>query len=302
MEQNDNMPEGFEEYLEKQIVPLIEDNNRLKDTYRSKFWVFFFTIIFIISADILGVLFYAQIYHEPIHFEQLFLFVIVALSFMYWPIFRYKHKSKHNIFAKFLNYYGIWKYKENKHVDLVHSPIIPAHSSVNSPYCVEAQYEGVQVEIRDTIYQKNKNKVVSNGVVVYMRFPQNFVSTTLLFDKNGFYRKNKFNNLQNIGNMINIPSSNYFNIFSDDPEVAQKILGSIFFERILDMKDIFKAKNLYVEIHNNLIRLYFENSQLYFDTEKLWSKKIDKNKFKQINDEFEQTALFIELINGLWTD
>ncbi|MBP5215215.1 MAG: DUF3137 domain-containing protein [Alphaproteobacteria bacterium] len=302
MEEQTTGAEGFEEYLKNEVLPLIEENNQLKDKYCGKFWTYLLTILFIVGVDVLSAFFYAQMHKTTPNYEQLILFGVVALSFVYIPIFMYRRQKKHNIFERFINYYGIWKHQENKEVKLVHSPIIPAHDGVKSAHCVEGTFEGVKTEIRDTAYLNAKNKTVSSGVVVYLTFPQNFVSTTLLFDKKGFYRKNKYAELECINDKIQVPAANYFNIFSDDAEVSVRILEDLFLERVLDMKDVFKAHNLYIEICNNIIRLYFEGSSLYFDDQKLWSNKVDLNKFKQLNSEFEQTLMFIQLVNGLWAE
>jgi hypothetical protein len=105
--------------------------------------------------------------------------------------------------------------------------------------------------------------------------------------------------LENVGNSIPVPIAELFHIFSDNVLFAKDMLPSLFFERILDLKDTFGAKCVYVEMCDDTLRMYFEGSTLYFDHHKIWNKKIDKNKFIQLHDEIEQTLLFKEMIQAL---
>ena len=66
----------------------------------------------------------------------------------------------------------------------------------------------------------------------------------------------------------------YKSLISYDKDFAQNLLVSLFYETVLDMKDAFEAKHVYIEIKDNFIRVYFEDSALYFDNY--------KNQFKTI--------------------
>lgn len=296
----------FEQYFAQKIVPLVEEDNRIKDRYHSRFWGYVWSIMFIISANVLFVLFRTLMSKHPVNYEQLILFALVASSFAIWPIIRYYREPRQDIFDVFLQYYGDWKHKTTGTVKLVHSPIIPPHDNVGALHNIANEVSDVKVEMRDTFYTKksilfgkSREKKVSTGVIVYLTFPQNFAGTLLVFDKSGFYRKGKFPELEAVSPRMEIPASNYFRCFTDNTAFAQNIMLSLFYETILDMKEAFGAKNMYLQIQDNFIRIYFEGSTLYFDNYKFWSSKIDKNKFLQMNTEFEKTFNFIQIIKAL---
>ena len=297
---------AFDQYFDQKIVPLVEEDNRLKDRYHSRFWGYVWSITFIISANVLFVLFRALMSKHPVNYEQLILFGVVAASFAAWPIFKYYREPRQDIFDVFLQYYGDWKHKTTGEVKLVHAPIIPPHDNVTASHNITNDVGDVKVEIRDTLYTKNsmlfgrsRVKKVSSGVIVYLTFPENFNGTLLVFDKSGFYRKSKFPQLDAVSPRMEIPASNYFRCFTDNTTFAQNMMLSLFYETILDMKEAFAAKNMYLQIQDNFIRIYFEGSTLYFDNYKFWSSKIDKNKFLQMNTEFEKTFNFIQIIKAL---
>ena len=296
----------FEQYFEKNIVPLVEQDNYIKDKYRSRFWGYVWSITFLISVNVLFVLFMSLMSNHPVNFEQLFLFTLVASIFVVWPIFKYYREPREDIFDVFLKFYGQWQHKTTGEVSLVHSPIIPAHDAVRATHNITSEFDRVKVEIRDTYYtkqfhflKKKWERTVSSGVIVYLTFPQKFSGTLLVFDKSGFYKSGKFSDLEVVKPRLEIPAANYFKCFTDNVDFAQNIMLTLFYETILDMKEAFGAKKLYIQIQDNYIRLYFEGSVLYFDSYKFWSRKIDKNKFLQINNEFEKTFNFIQMIKAL---
>ena len=306
VEVNETEKDLFEDYFEQKIVPLVEEDNLIKERYRNPFWGYVWSIIFLCSVNVLIALFNSLMNNHPISYEQLILFTMLALSFIFLPIRHYYREARDDIFDVFLQYYGDWKHKATGEVQLVHSPIIPAHDSVGALHNITNDVSDVKIEIRDTFYKKKSvlfgrkfEHIVSSGIIVYLTFPIKFDGILLMFDKTGFYRKKKYSGLEEAKPCIDIPAANYFSSFTDNVDFAQKIMMSLFFETILDMKEAFAAKNMYLQIQDNYIRIYFEGSVLYFDSYKFWSNKIDKKKFLQMNLEFEKIFNFIPIVEAL---
>ena len=296
----------FEQYYLSEIVPAVEENNKIKDRYRTKFWGYFWTILFLMCANLLVIFFNFLLYNHPINYEQLALVNIIAFALIFYPIYQYYKTPRQNAFETFLAYYGNWKHLKNTDVPLVHSPIIPPHDYVCAKHNVLAEYEDWSMQLRDTIYQNfamlkniHYKRTVSFGIICLVEFKHSFKGEILLFEKRGFYRKSKFPGLQNVGSGITSPVAESFYIFANDADYAERMLPALFFERVLDLKEDFGAKRLYVEMRDSIMRLYFEGAQLYFDNDKFWSSKINKDKFIQLNNCVEQTLLFIETIKTL---
>ncbi|MCQ2735241.1 MAG: DUF3137 domain-containing protein [Alphaproteobacteria bacterium] len=296
----------FDQYFEREIIPLVEEDNIRKDVYHGRFWGAFWSALFIFSANTLWVLFNFLMYKHPVNYEQILLVAIVSCLIVAWPIYSYYKQPRLDIFEAFLRFYGTWEYKTSGKVRLVHSRIIPQHDNVFAKHNISGTPENIKTEIRDTYYQKdvllsNKSwkRTVSSGVIVYLTFPYNLKADILVFDKNGFYRKNKFPELTAVEPKLEVPASNYFRCFTDNTEEAQRIIVSLFYETILDLKEVFAAKSINIEIKDNFVRIYLENSTLYFTNYKFWSHKIDKNKFRQLHAELCKISEFIQILKVL---
>lgn len=297
----------FDSYMTEVIAPAVDEINREKEKYRGQFWTYFWTALFLVSVNALVVLYRALMYHRALNVEQLMLINIVAVVIVCWPLYSWtKHKSQ-DIFSLFMEFYGQFKFSQTSDnvadVDK-DTLIVPEHSTTAVTHGIVGNYDGVDVELRDTSYfrtKSKKSKKVCSGVVLCFDFKQNLKNNLLLFEKFGFYRKSKMTNMINLNEQIHIPASNYFNIFSDKPEVSS-FLCSAFFEKILDLKDVFEARKMYLEVTENHIKIFLENSQIYFENNKLWSRKMEYDKFRRLHNQFEEVFIFIETIQAILRD
>ena len=306
VETNEEELSPFEQYYLSDIVPAVDDMNRFKDKYRSKFWGYFWTVLFLMCANLLFCLFGALFNDHPISYEQIFLVNVVALIIMFFPLYQYKKAPKLDIFDTFLNFYGNWTHAKNPGVAPASSPIVPPHDFTEAQHNVVAEYPEWSLEMCDVVYKAagafkkiHFKRTVSSGVLLSVKLKQNFYGTMYMFDKKGFYRKNKFADLPNVKSYIAPPMAECFHIFADKADFAVNMLPTLFFERIFDLKEIYGAKRVYVEMRGNLLRIYFEGAQLYIENNGIWSRKINKEKFVQLNNALEQTMLFIETIQML---
>jgi hypothetical protein len=316
----ENKPaDKFDDYFENVIEPLIEEENRKKTKYHTSFWVRFWSAVFLVCFNVLITLFRSVMFKHSFSYTQMLLVIAVALLIVVWPIVRFNHSKKHNIFSEFLKFFGSWKHIENNQVMDVnktraakdevldnvvkiadgHLPIVPKHSSLNISHNAVGEYNGIKIQVRDAVYgnsfiKKNLtfNRNVAHGVRINFKLPFKVQGVTLLFDKSGFYRKNKYERLEKIS--TDIPAAGYFNIFSDNKFFTDNLLRPDFYETLLDLKDMYQARRIYVEIKNDTIKVFLENSVLYFDYIAFWSRKIDKQKFQNLYKCFEATFVFAD--------
>ncbi|MBR6355979.1 MAG: DUF3137 domain-containing protein [Alphaproteobacteria bacterium] len=296
----------FEEYYEKNIVPLVEEENRLKRVFRSRFWGYLWSVCFLLGVNMLVVLFRYLMYGYPISVMQIFLVTLVGLAVVSWPLICYYRAQKDDMFGEFLKFYGQWQHHENKETAVEQMPLVPTHEIVSVPHSIIGTYDGTEIEICDMLFQnivKVKNwsfkRTVSKGVMVRVKFNKKINNQLLMFDKKGFRHKNKYPDLINVTDQILIPMANFFNIFTDDETFAKDMLPTLFFERILDLKEIFKAAAVNVEIQEDYMRIYLENAQLYFNNQNIWSHHINKDKFVTLNKEMEQALMTAQLVQVL---
>lgn len=306
IEKNEEELSEFEKYYLSDIVPTVDDVNRFKEKYRSKFWGYFWTVLFLMCVNLLFC-FFGYIFNDhPINYEQIFLVNAVAVLIVFWPIYQYHKVPKLDIFDTFLSFYGNWKHLKDIEAPVVNSPIIPPHEFASASHNVSAEYPEWSLNMCDIDYKVaaaikkiHYKRSVSFGILLSVKLKKNFSGKIYLFDKKGFYRKNKFLDLLNAKDVIAAPLAECFHIFADRADFALNMLPTMFFERILDLKDAYGAKHLYIEMQGNTLRIYFEGAQLYIESNGLWSRKINKEKFVQLNDSIEQTLTFIETVQTL---
>lgn len=303
MTSNDNTESDlFEQYLTQKIVPLIDEMNALKARYRSRFWGALWIVMFLVSANSLFVLFNTIIYNNPLNIEQLLLIVVVAIFIIIWPLQQYKKKHYPDIFKAFWQFYGDWQYfiSTQKNAEADYAPILPPHDAIQALHTVKGKYLATDIIFADVQYWQ-KNKKVSNGVYIELTFPQKIVNKILLFARNGFYRKNKYSDMNSLNEQIFIPAAAYFNIFSPQPQAPKRLLCSPFFEKILDIRDIFKADRIYVALQQEKITIYLENSKIYFSPNGIWQRKLEDKKFRLLHCKITEILEFIELIQEIYS-
>lgn len=301
----EELPE-FEQYYLSDIVPMVDEVNRFKDKYRSKFWGYFWTVLFLMCANLLFCLFGLLFSNHPISYGQIFLVNAVAIAIVFYPIYQYHKAPKQDIFDTFLNFYGNWKHLKDVDAPVVDSPIIPPHDFAYAKHNVVAEYPDWSLNMCDIEYKVacavkkiHYKRCVSSGILLTIKMKQNFSGRIYMFDKKGFYRKNKFPDMLNVKDVIAAPVAECFHIFADRADYAVGMLPTTFFNRILDLRNTLGAKRVYVEIRGNIMRVYFEGAQLYIESNGLWSRKINKEKFVQLNNGIEQILVFVETMQML---
>lgn len=299
-ENNDTENDLLEQYFAQKMTPLIDKINTLKARYRSRFWGTLWTVIFLVSINILFALFNVLIYKHPFNLEQLLVVIIGATIIILWPLLQYKKQHFPDIFGTFLQFYGDWQHTQSTEKRPISGslPILPPHNLEQTMHTITGKYLGTDIMLSDIQYWQ-KSKKVSNGVLVELTFPQKVTDEILLFAKNGFYRKNKRVNMNLLNEQIFIPAAAYFNIFSPQPKAPKQLLCSPFFEKVLDTHDVFKAHLIYVALQANKVFIYLEGCQIYFAQNGIWQRKLDDSKFKSLHCKITEVLQFVELIQEI---
>ncbi len=302
-----NEEELLERFLTDTIMPLVKEDNRQKEVFRSRFWGYLWSACFLLGANTLIILFRYLMYGYVINYEQLFLVCLLALAVVVWPLYQYHIISRQSLFDEFLKFYGNYWQQAEYNADLPSkAPIIPPHENYTTVHGIVGNYDSVQIFMYDMIFTKMQRiqkfkfkRMVSSGVMIKIKFSKSFNKRTYLFDESGFYRKNSYTGLENITENVHIPAANYFKIFAEDESYAKDLLPSMFFERVLDMKDTFRAKHLYIQIEDDFMLMYLENASLYFENSGLWHKSIDKEKYFMLHRKMQNTIDVVQIIQAM---
>ena len=298
--------ELFISYYEQNIIPLVEENNRIKDMFRSKFWAFLWGGCFLYGLCVLIVLFRYLIYGYKIDGEYIFFITLLALGSVCWPLYCYSKAQKNNLFEAILKYYRNWQINTDRNAEICKTDIVPLHDNCSVLQSLTGWHEDNKIDMSEVAFSKNIKlykwqfeKQVSKGILIDIKFNQKINNDLYLFDKAGFYKKNTYSDLPNISKVIMVPAANYFRIFCADEEFAKDMLPLVFFERILDMKYVFGAKAIYLEMRENFVRIYLEGAYLYFNCDGLWNKFVDQKEFVSLNKKINQILLVTHIVNTL---
>ncbi len=294
---------SFEQYFTKKIVPLVEADNSVKIKQRSRFWASFWTVIFLLSINALIVLYLSLMYHKPVNYNQLIMLAIIGIAIICWPIYKYYQYKRVDIFDVFLQFYGTWHHNQNSVCPALKSVLLPLHDNMKIFHDIEGQYCGVKLRLRDVkcykdiaIKKWHRSQGVAKGIMIDIHFNHNIAENLYLLEKKGFYHKDKMPDMFNIGARIHIPSANYFYVFNSTDTVPDRLLNAGFFEQILDIKERFAARKMYVQIYKNNVQIFLDGAELYFDNYKFWSSVIKQERFKQLHEQLEHVFTFVETI------
>ena len=299
--QTQNIEENlFEQHMAQNVEPLIFGANKIKERYRSRFWGSLWTMLFLVCANTLFVLFATMIYDKPFSGGQLLLVAVAAVLIVLWPLWRYKKQSFPDIFAAFIKFYGHWQYQDEPTTIVADSKedILPSYDQKQIVNVASGSYFGAEIVVADTIYQR-KNKKIGAGIAIDIILPQKSEHNVLLFAKNGHFRKNKREGMTLINEQIYIPAAAYFNIFSATEYAPKKLLCSPFFEAALDVRDAFKARKMSFSLQGQRVLIYLEDCVLYREQNGLWQPKIKTEKFTDLHQKFSEIFKFVELLQEL---
>lgn len=295
----------FDAFYADKMEQIVVDDAQNKDKYHHKFWMYLLSLLFINSANILIVLFGNLMSGRAVSFEQLFLVFVLSLALIYMPVWKYRRSEKTNIVELFLSYYGDWKYNNKTVITEEKLPIVPPHESAEISQEISGKSNETEIVIKSVCYKKksvlNKltmQRVCGRGLRLTYKLsePQNI--TLLMFDKDGFYRKKKYENLEPVNN-INVPAANYFYIFIDDANVANSFVRATLFERLLDLKEIFSASQVYFYLKGDIIEIFLNNCSLYQDDYRFWGRCANKEKLQLLHRQFDEILVFASAIQEI---
>lgn len=291
---DDEQKELFEQYFEQNVLPLIKQENKLKDKYKSNFWVSLWILIFVNSTNALIVLYNVLKNGKAVSFQQILLIAVASLFILFIPYIKYKKIQRPNIFGQFLNFYKGWQCSDLKSYDCV----FPSCVTDNYPFyekVFESQgiYDDVKIKIIDLKFGKKNNFKITKSYGVYLSFEFKNVANSEIFlqDKEGFFAASKLFDLSRI-KRDEIPASKYFNMYADDEGNAKEILNSSFFENVFDLKEVMRAKKLKMHIKGNKIEFFMPRTAFYFETIGFFTRMIDNHKFLATHKKVEQCFLF----------
>ena len=300
---NDNSQNNsFGDFFQQNLKPLLEEEGRNRDAFRSRFWLYFGVLCFVNSVNILVVLFRHLMSGHIISYEQLLLLVAVSVLFLWWYAGRAKTIPQTDMLREYIKYYDNLQLQE-ENVFTEKDILFPVKENLVEQLKISGNFLQFAFELKKTALLKNntkQNEIVKNsgGIMLSYSFKQNLRGTLLMFEKGGVAKQKKYEGLEKIS--LNIPASNYFQIFTDSSKIKNYILVSALFESILDLKEIFKAVKVNLRIKDNQLIIFLQNGKLSYQQSSAWHSVASEKDFENLNLQMEKAKTLGEIVNNLY--
>lgn len=300
---NDNSQNNpFDDFFQQNLKPLLEEEGRNRDAFRSRFWLYFGVLCFVNSVNILVVLFRHLISGHIISYEQLLLLVAFSVLFLWWYARRAKTIPQTDMLREYIKYYDNLQLQE-ENVFAEKDILFPVKEDLVEQLKISGNFLQFSFELKKIALLKNKtkqNEIVKNsgGIMLSYSFKQNLRGTLLMFEKGGVVKQKKYEGLEKIS--LNIPASNYFQIFTDSSKIKNYILVSALFESILDLKEIFKAAKVNLRIKDNQLIIFLQNGKLSYQQSSAWHSVASEKDFENLNLQMEKAETLGEIVGNLY--
>lgn len=300
---NDNSQNNsFGDFFQQNLKPLLEEEGRNRDAFRSRFWLYFGVLCFVNSVNILVVLFRHLMSGHIISYEQLLLLVAVSVLFLWRYAGRAKTIPQTDMLREYIKYYDNLQLQE-ENVFTEKDILFPVKGNLVEQLKISGNFLQFAFELKKTALLKNntkQNEIVKNsgGIMLSYSFKQNLRGTLLMFEKGGVVKQKKYEGLEKIS--LNIPASNYFQIFTDSSKIKNYILVSALFESILDLKEIFKAAKVNLRIKDNQLIIFLQNGKLSYQQSSAWHSVASEKDFENLNLQMEKAETLGEIVGNLY--
>lgn len=303
MTDDTNQSNPFADFFQQNLKPLLDEDGKRRDAFRSRFWLYFGVLCFVNSVNILVVLFRHLMSGHVISYEQLLLIVIVSALFLWWYAGRAKKIPQNSVLAEYFKYYDNLHLQKEAKISGKKDILFPVAEDLLEQLKISGNFSQFTFELKQTsVLKKNakQNETLKNSGSIWLSytFSQNLHGTLLMFEKGGLSKQKKYEGLEKIS--LNIPASNYFQIFTDSQKIKDYVLVSALFESILDLKEIFKAAKVNLRIKDNQLDVFLQNGKLSYQETSAWHSIASEKDFENLNSQMEKADMLGEVVANLY--
>lgn len=298
-----NENEDFTIYYNKEINPLLGDCEIIKSRFKQKFWVFFWSALAINCINILFVLFNVLLREKEFDITDITTLLFFSTLIVLYPFYMYKFEDKPNFVEAFFNFFGKSTSKNVCENYMTDSIFMPSGDKLIVCNHVEGTLNARAISLSEiqclkTIKKIKVDRCLTKGIHMTLRLPVN-CGHIIFWDKNNYNKNSDTKNLTEIKN-TNIPIANYYHIFSDNSDVSNNLISVQFFETLLDIKDVFSASAIDVEIEDDKVDMYIENAKFpLFYKDNLMKLCLQENDFQEAYKIIEKIIVWNETVDVL---
>lgn len=301
--------ENFENYFKAKISPLLENDEKLRKTYLSRFWLFVLLAAFIIPVCIISIYVANHLFEKNIN-EGLVFFVAAFFAYLiYSPYKTFKKKVKNNVMQPFARFFEGFSYQSEKPLPKEHilkSKIFTSFQNVAAEDCFSGTYSDFGVQICEQSLKdvqsgskKARQTTVFHGIIISLKLNKKFSAQTLVLKSSGL-----FGRFQHLDGFLKIKLDNaafnsVFDVCTSNENEARHILTPLFLESLLDLKQALKGKSLQASFFENNVLIFVETKLDMFEPYRFFSSNINKAK---INAAFERFLAIFQAIDAVKTN
>lgn len=181
--------------------------------------------------------------------------------------------------------------------------IIPPYTHYDAEDCFMGTYKGTKVLFSEAhLYGKNKNKLIFDGIFVMIEVTHNIFEghTIITADQNMVknYARTRWKKLSPVQVNVSDPSWARFEIFSDNPDGAQLLVGEKLLKELAEASDVFNNAPLTaVLFHGKYIFMAIPYEKDMFEASSIYTPVATERHALDCKKEIEQILEIIDVFD-----
>ena len=304
---------GFENFYQTILEPKFAGIEATRKKYLRFFILGIFIIFMLLPAISIGLfwIFLQQNggefhYHGDLPLGSIFFGLLIIIAIIASPIFLYKKRAKNTVMPEFIKYFGDFQYI---HLGTIAQDII-AKSKLFDEFNFRKGDDffsgvymdtGMVVSEEDMAYIERRNnqtyiKRIFSGIIIQLEMNKNFSGQTIVLKDRGIF--NFTNNIKSLEKVALEDSvfEKEFEVYSNDQLEARYLLTTAFMERMLKVRNAYKANKIQFSFFDNCLLIAINTKKNMFESTSLFKKTTDR---KIIDQAFEQFLSVMSIIEFL---
>ena len=304
---------GFEQFYQMVLEPKLAVVEATRKKYL-RFFILGMFIMFVLLPLVCMGLFWVFLlqndtgyyYSEDVSLDKILFGLLVLIAIVSSPVFLYKKKAKNVIMPEFIKYFGDFEYVHLKTIaqEIIRKSMLFDEFNVRKGddfFC--GVYLGTKMilseESMSYIEQKNKRTYIKNvfdGMIIQLEMNKNFSGQTVVFKDRGIFNFfNAFGKMQKVA-LEDSVFEKEFEVYSTDQIEARYLLTTAFMERMLAVRNAYKANKIQFSFFDNSLLIAIDTKKNMFESTSLFRKTTDKKIINQVFEQFISVMSIVEFL------
>ena len=299
--------QGFNDYFLKTLKPALEEKEKIRKKYLSKFYLLL-TLSLVIIPILTLVLFESEkIFGVEVDSGPFFMVIALVIFILQRPYHSYKKEVKNDIMQLMADYFEGFKYLQNNGFsieELEETLLFKKADIYSSDDSFEGNFENVSVKIAEELLQNihytkrgRRTVTVFQGMLIRFKMNKNFQGQTIVLKDAGFLNRfKKFSGLEH----VTLEDPNFekkFEVYSSNQVEARYLLTPLFMERIEKLKNLYEGRSIELSFLDNHVLIAVQTDMDMFEPLSFFKSNINEKKIKRVFEQFLNIFSMIEILN-----